>query len=87
VIVTVIVLVVAAVAVYGRTSVEPLARRTSHQQTGRAVADRRVGRKTLGGILIIVGILVTIFGSFVLGSIISLIGLIVFAGLVPGKRY
>jgi hypothetical protein len=40
-----------------------------------------------GGIIVILGILVMIFGSFWLGLIIALIGLIAFGGFVRGKWY
>jgi hypothetical protein len=41
----------------------------------------------LGGILVIAGILVAIFGSLWLGVIIALIGLIAFGGFAKGKWY
>ena len=41
----------------------------------------------LGGILVIAGILVAIFGSFWLGVIIALVGLIAFGGFAKGKWY
>ena len=41
----------------------------------------------LGGILVIVGIIVALFWSLVLGVIIALIGLIAFGGFVRGKWY
>jgi hypothetical protein len=40
-----------------------------------------------GGIIVILGILVMIFGSFWLGLIIALIGLIAFGGFARGKWY
>lgn len=40
-----------------------------------------------GGIIVILGILVMIFGSFWLGLIITLIGLIAFGGFARGKWY
>lgn len=41
----------------------------------------------LGGILVIVGILVMLFGSFLIGLIITLIGLVAFGGFAKGKWY
>jgi hypothetical protein len=41
----------------------------------------------LGGILVIVGIVVAIVWSLVLGIIIALVGLIAFGGFVRGKWY
>lgn len=47
----------------------------------------RLGGIGLGGILVIAGILVAIFGSFWLGLIIALVGLIAFGGFAKGKWY
>ena len=41
----------------------------------------------LGGILVIVGIIVMIFWSLVIGLIIALIGLVAFGGFAKGKWY
>jgi hypothetical protein len=41
----------------------------------------------LGGILVIVGIVVAIFWSLLLGVIVALIGLIAFGGFAKGKWY
>ena len=41
----------------------------------------------LGGILVIVGILVAIFWSLLIGIIIAVIGLVAFGGFVRGKWY
>ena len=46
-----------------------------------------VGGISLGGILVIVGIIVAIAWSLILGIIIALIGLIAFGGFVRGKWY
>ena len=46
-----------------------------------------IGGIGLGGILVIAGILVAIFGSFWLGVIIVLVGLIAFGGFAKGKWY
>lgn len=42
---------------------------------------------SVGGILVIVGIVVALVWSLVLGIIIALIGLIAFGGFVKGKWY
>jgi hypothetical protein len=54
-----------------------------------ATPQRRggVGGISLGGIIVIAGILVLIFGSFWIGLIIILIGLIAFGGFARGKWY
>lgn len=55
-----------------------------------AAPERRYGPGsgiTLGGIVVIVGIVVLIFWSFWLGLIITLIGLIAFGGFARGKWY
>ena len=49
--------------------------------------DRRVGGISIGGILVILGIVVALFWSVVLGIIIALIGLIAFGGFVRGRWY
>ena len=41
----------------------------------------------VGGILVIVGVIVALFWSLLLGIIIILIGLIAFGGFVRGKWY
>jgi hypothetical protein len=52
-----------------------------------AARDRRFGGISLGGILVIVGIVVMIIWSFWLGLIIALIGLVAFGGFVRGRWY
>ena len=47
----------------------------------------RGGGIGLGGILVIVGIVVALFWSLILGIIIALVGLIAFGGFVRGKWY
>jgi len=49
--------------------------------------SRGFGGITLGGIIVIVGIVVMIVWSFLLGLIITLIGLIAFGGFAKGKWY
>jgi hypothetical protein len=51
------------------------------------MAERRFGGVSLGGILVIIGIIVAIFWSVLLGLIIALIGLIAFGGFARGKWY
>lgn len=46
-----------------------------------------VGGISLGGILVIVGIIVMLVWSFVLGLIIALVGLIAFGGFARGRWY
>ena len=50
-------------------------------------SDMRIGGVSLGGILVIVGILVAFFWSIILGIIIAVIGLVAFGGFVKGKWY
>jgi hypothetical protein len=42
---------------------------------------------SLGGIIVIIGIVVMIVWSFLLGLIITLVGLIAFGGFARGKWY
>jgi len=51
------------------------------------MGERKYGGITLGGIIVIIGIVVAVFLSIVLGLIIALIGLIAFGGFVRGKWY
>jgi hypothetical protein len=41
----------------------------------------------LGGILVIVGIIIAIFWSLILGIVVALIGLVFFGGFVRGRWY
>jgi hypothetical protein len=55
-----------------------------------ATPERRrggIGGISTGGILVIIGIVVMIVWSFVLGLIIILIGLIAFGGFARGRWY
>ena len=54
-----------------------------------ATPERRggIGGISLGGIIVIVGIVVMIFWSFLLGLIIALVGLIAFGGFARGRWY
>jgi hypothetical protein len=51
------------------------------------MADRRYGGISLGGIIVIVGIVLMFIWSFWIGLIIALIGLIAFGGFARGKWY
>ena len=48
---------------------------------------RKYGGISLGGILVIVGIVVALLWSLVLGIIIAVVGLTAFGGFVRGKWY
>jgi hypothetical protein len=54
-----------------------------------ATPERRggIGGISLGGILVIIGIVVMLFWSILLGLIIVLVGLIAFGGFVRGRWY
>ena len=52
-----------------------------------ATSDKRIGGISIGGILVIVGIIVALFWSVVLGVIIAVVGLVAFGGFVRGKWY
>ena len=52
-----------------------------------AEGDRRTGGITLGGIIVIVGIVLMIVWSFWIGLIIAVIGLVAFGGFARGKWY
>jgi hypothetical protein len=42
---------------------------------------------TLGGALVIIGILIALFLSIAVGVVVALVGLIAFGGFVRGKWY
>ena len=46
-----------------------------------------IGGITTGGIIVIVGIIVAIFWSLILGIIIALVGLVAFGGFARGRWY
>jgi hypothetical protein len=52
-----------------------------------ATPDRRIGGISVGGILVIAGVLIMFIWSLLLGLIVSLIGLVAFGGFVRGKWY
>ncbi|HET6944821.1 MAG TPA: hypothetical protein VFI01_05710 [Gaiellaceae bacterium] len=49
--------------------------------------NRRYGGLSLGGIIVIVGVVIALIWSFWLGIIIALVGLVAFGGFVRGKWY
>jgi hypothetical protein len=51
------------------------------------MAERRYGGITLGGIIVILGIVILLIWSFWLGLIVALIGLVAFGGFARGKWY
>jgi hypothetical protein len=53
----------------------------------RADRGSGIGGLSLGGILVIIGIVVMLFWSILIGLIIVLIGLIAFGGFARGKWY
>lgn len=55
-----------------------------------AQPERRYGPRggiTLGGIIVIAGIVVMLLWSFLIGLIIALVGLIAFGGFARGRWY
>jgi hypothetical protein len=64
---------------------------TDGKENEMAVDRRRGGRFAggigVGGVLVVVGVLVALFWSLILGIIIVLVGLIAFGGFVAGKWY
>ncbi len=49
--------------------------------------ERRYGGITLGGIIVIVGLILIFIWSFWIGLITALIGLVAFGGFARGKWY
>ena len=43
--------------------------------------------RSLGGVLVIVGIVIAIFWSLILGIVVALVGLVAFGGFVRGRWY
>jgi hypothetical protein len=54
-----------------------------------SVPERRYGRGgiTIGGIIVVLGILIALFWSILVGIIVILVGLIAFGGFVRGRWY
>jgi hypothetical protein len=68
-----------------RRKVQPT--QTDELKGEAGMGDRRYGGITLGGIIVIVGIVLMFVWSFWIGLIVALIGLIAFGGFVRGKWY
>jgi hypothetical protein len=54
---------------------------------GRGLSDRKFAGISVGGILVVVGIVVAFAFSLLLGIIIAVVGLAAFGGFVKGKWY
>jgi hypothetical protein len=54
---------------------------------GRGTALSMRGGLTIGGVIVIIGIVVAIFWSVLWGVIIALIGLLAFGGFARGRWY
>jgi hypothetical protein len=61
--------------------------RTPKQGARMAASDKRIGGISIGGILVILGIILMFVWSFWIGLVIALVGLIAFGGFVKGKWY
>jgi hypothetical protein len=60
------------------------------KEEGMATPERRYGPAgglTLGGIIVVVGILLIFIWNFWIGLIVALVGLIFFGGFVRGRWY
>jgi hypothetical protein len=64
-----------------------LSNATAKRRREMARPERRYGGITLGGIIVIVGIVLIFVWSFWIGLIVALIGLIGFGGFARGKWY
>ena len=61
---------------------------TADKLKGEAgMGERKYGGITLGGIIVIVGLVLAFVWSFLIGLIVVLIGLIAFGGFARGKWY
>jgi hypothetical protein len=64
--------------------------RPESKEADLATPERRYGPGagiTLGGIIVVIGIVVLLFWSLILGIIIVLVGLIAFGGFARGRWY
>ncbi|HEX3687332.1 MAG TPA: hypothetical protein VHU60_07080 [Gaiellaceae bacterium] len=59
----------------------------NRREKDMAAGDNKTAGISLGGIIVIAGILAIIFWSFWIGLVIVLIGLIAFGGFARGKWY
>jgi hypothetical protein len=69
---------------------QPLAQANDHKGATELMADRTATGGfglTLGGAIVIAGIVIAIFWSLVLGIIVALIGLLAFGGFAKGRWY
>jgi hypothetical protein len=57
------------------------------QKEETQMAERRLGGISVGGILVIAGLLIMFIWSFWIGLVVALIGLVAFGGFVRGKWY
>jgi 4-hydroxybenzoate polyprenyltransferase len=63
---------------------------TGDKEAGMATRERRYGPAggiTLGGIIVVIGIVLMFVWSFWIGLIIALVGLIFFGGFARGRWY
>ena len=60
---------------------------TKEQSMATREGGGGIGGISLGGILVIVGIVVAVVWSLVLGVVIALVGLIAFGGFARGRWY
>jgi hypothetical protein len=60
---------------------------TRKRRKKMARPERRYGGITLGGIIVIVGILLMFVWSFWIGLVVALVGLVGFGGFARGKWY
>lgn len=64
---------------------------TLHDDMGKPMATSNenfsIAGIGVGGLLVILGVLVAIFGSTLLGIIIALVGLVAFGGFAKGRWY
>jgi hypothetical protein len=54
---------------------------------GQSRADHKIAGISVGGILVIVGLVVAFAFSIILGIVIAVVGLAAFGGFVRGKWY
>jgi hypothetical protein len=72
---------------YLSSSSDPPKKKGQAMAIGRGASPARSGGISLGGILIVLGIVLAIIWSFWWGLIIGLVGLVFFGGFVRGKWY
>lgn len=62
-------------------------RESDREEAGPERRYGPLGGITLGGIIVIVGVILLVVSSFWIGFIIALVGLVFFGGFVRGKWY